>query len=138
MYKTTQDIEDDFYKALSQTELIKSVAGKLYKKGMRPVDSKKEDVTLIVTTLDSAQYQTGVVTLLIYVNGTDLYQSQTVPDKKRIKTLSRAAVDVLDELKPIMMDYDGLSFFQAVTNDYDVETEQYFISAKIMFRYLTT
>jgi hypothetical protein len=138
MYKTTQDIEDDFYKALSQTELIKSVAGKLYKKGMRPVDSKKEDVTLIVTTLDSAQYQTGVVTLLIYVNGTDLYQSQTVPDKKRIKTLSRAAVDVLDELKPIMKDYDGLSFFQAVTNDYDVETEQYFISAKIMFRYLTT
>lgn len=138
MYKTTQDIEDDFYKALLQTELIKSVEGKLYKKGMRPVDSKKEDVTLIVTTLDSAQYQTGVVTLLIYVNGTDLYQSQTVPDKKRIKTLSRAAVDVLDELKPIMKDYDGLSFFQAVTNDYDVETEQYFISAKIMFRYLTT
>mgnify|MGYP007122046361 CR=1 FL=1 len=88
--------------------------------------------------MDSAQYQTGVVTLLIYVNGTDLYQSQTVPDKKRIKTLSRAAVDVLDELKPIMKDYDGLSFFQAVTNDYDVETEQYFISAKIMFRYLTT
>lgn len=138
MYKTTQDIEDDFYKALSQTELIKSVEGKLYKKGMRPMDSKKEDVTLIVTTLDSAQYQTGVVTLLIYVNGTDLYQSQTVPDKKRIKTLSRAAVDVLDELKPIMKDYDGLSFFQAVTNDYDVKTEQYFISAKIMFRYLTT
>lgn len=138
MYKTTQDIEDDFYKALLQTELIKSVEGKLYKKGMRPIDSKKEDVTLIVTTLDSAQYQTGVVTLLIYVNGTDLYQSQTVPDKKRIKTLSRAAVDVLDELKPIMKDYDGLSFFQAVTNDYDVETEQYFISAKIMFRYLTT
>lgn len=138
MYKTTQDIEDDFYKALLQTELIKSVEGKLYKKGMRPIDSKKEDVTLIVTTLDSAQYQTGIVTLLIYVNGTDLYQSQTVPDKKRIKTLSRAAVDVLDELKPIMKDYDGLSFFQAVTNDYDVETEQYFISAKIMFRYLTT
>lgn len=138
MYKTTQDIEDDFYKALSQTELIKAVRGKLYKKGMRPIDSKKEDVTLIVTTLDSAQYQTGIVTLLIYVNGTDLYQSQTVPDKKRIKTLSRAAVDVLDELKPIMKDYDGLSFFQAVTNDYDVETEQYFISAKIMFRYLTT
>lgn len=138
MYKTTQDIEDDFYKALLQTELIKSVEGKLYKKGMRPIDSKKEDVTLIVTTLDSAQYQTGIVTLLIYVNGTDLYQSQTVPDKKRIKTLSRAAVDALDELKPIMKDYDGLSFFQAVTNDYDVETEQYFISAKIMFRYLTT
>lgn len=137
MYKTQQDIEDDFYNALKNSALVNAVNGKLYKKDLRPIDSKQEDITLIVTTIDSAQWQQGVITLLIYVNGIDLYQSQLVPDKKRIKELSTLTLSILDELKANMANYDGFNFFQAVTNDFDVETEQWFISAKIGFRYLT-
>jgi hypothetical protein len=137
MFKTQQDIEDDFYNALKNSALVNAVNGKLYKKDLRPIDSKQEDITLIVTTIDSAQWQQGVITLLIYVNGIDLYQSQLVPDKKRIKELSTLTLSILDELKANMANYDGFNFFQAVTNDFDVETEQWFISAKIGFRYLT-
>lgn len=137
MFKTQQDIEDDFYNALKNSALVNAVNGKLYKKDLRPIDSKQEDITLIVTTIDSAQWQQGVITLLIYVNGIDLYQSQLVPDKKRIKELSTLTLSILDELKANMANYDGFYFFQAVTNDFDVETEQWFISAKIGFRYLT-
>lgn len=137
MFKTQQDIEDDFYNALKNSALVNAVNGKLYKKDLRPIDSKQEDITLIVTTIDSAQWQQGVITLLIYVNGIDLYQSQLVPDKKRIKELSMLTLSILDELKANMANYDGFYFFQAVTNDFDVETEQWFISAKIGFRYLT-
>lgn len=137
MYKTQQDIEDDFYNALKNSALVNAVNGKLYKKDLRPIDSKQEDITLIVTTIDSAQWQQGVITLLIYVNGIDLYQSQLVPDKKRIKELSTIMLGIIDELKANMANYDGFYFFQAVTNDFDVETEQWFISAKIGFRYLT-
>lgn len=137
MFKTQQDIEDDFYNALQNSALVNAVNGKLYKKDLRPIDSKQEDITLIVTTIDSAQWQQGVITLLIYVNGIDLYQSQLVPDKKRIKELSTLTLSILDELKANMANYDGFYFFQAVTNDFDVETEQWFISAKIGFRFLT-
>lgn len=137
MYKTQQDIEDDFYNAIKNSALVNAVSGKLYKKDLRPINSKQEDITLIVTTIDSAQWQQGVITLLIYVNGIDLYQSQLVPDKKRIKELSTLTLSILDELKANMANYDGFNFFQAVTNDFDVETEQWFISAKIGFRYLT-
>ena len=137
MFKTQQDIEDDFYNALKNSALVNAVNGKLYKKDLRPIDSKQEDITLIVTTIDSAQWQQGVITLLIYVNGIDLYQSQLVPDKKRIKELSTLTLSILDELKASMTNYDGFNFFQAVTNDFDVETEQFFISTKITFRYLT-
>lgn len=137
MFKTQQDIEDDFYNALKNSALVNAVNGKLYKKDLRPIDSKQEDITLIVTTIDSAQWQQGVITLLIYVNGIDLYQSQLVPDKKRIKELSTLTLSILDELKANMANYDGFYFFQAVTNDFDMETEQWFISAKIGFRYLT-
>ena len=137
MFKTQQDIEDDFYNALKNSALVNAVNGKLYKKDLRPINSKQEDITLIVTTIDSAQWQQGVITLLIYVNGIDLYQSQLVPDKKRIKELSTLTLSILDELKANMTNYDGFYFFQAVTNDFDVETEQWFISAKIGFRYLT-
>lgn len=137
MFKTQQDIEDDFYNALKNSALVNAVNGKLYKKDLRPINSKQEDITLIVTTIDSAQWQQGVITLLIYVNGIDLYQSQLVPDKKRIKELSTLTLSILDELKANMANYDGFNFFQAVTNDFDVETEQWFISAKIGFRYLT-
>ena len=137
MFKTQQDIEDDFYNALKNSVLVNAVNGKLYKKDLRPIDSKQEDITLIVTTIDSAQWQQGVITLLIYVNGIDLYQSQLVPDKKRIKELSTIVLGIIDELKANMANYDGFYFFQAVTNDFDVETEQWFISAKIGFRFLT-
>lgn len=137
MYKTQQDIEDDFYNAIKNSALVNAVSGQLYKKDLRPINSKQEDITLIVTTIDSAQWQQGVITLLIYVNGIDLYQSQLVPDKKRIKELSTLTLSILDELKANMANYDGFNFFQAVTNDFDVETEQWFISAKIGFRYLT-
>jgi hypothetical protein len=137
MFKTQQDIEDDFYNALKDSTLVNAVNGKLYKHGLRPINSKKEDITLIVTTIDSAQWQTGVVTLLVYVNGVDLYKSQLVPDKQRIKELSTTMLGIIDELKASMTNYDGFNFFQAVTNDFDVETEQFFISTKITFRYLT-
>jgi hypothetical protein len=137
MFKTQQDIEDDFYNALKNSALVNAVNGKLYKKDLRPIDSKQEDITLIVTTIDSAQWQQGVITLLIYVNGIDLYQSQLVPDKKRIKELSTLTLSILDELKANMANYDGFNFFQAVTNDFDMEIEQWFISVKIGFRYLT-
>lgn len=137
MYKTYQDIEDDFYNAVNQCEIVSSVSGKLYKRNMRPLNSKLEDINLIVTMLDSAQYQNGIITLLVFCNGVDLYKSQTVPDKARIKTLSTKLLTIIDELKPLMPTYDGFYFAQAITNDWNPETEQYFVSVKIGFRYLT-
>lgn len=137
MYKTVQDIEDDFYNAIKQTSIVSSVSGELYKQGLRPVNSKLEDINLIVTTLDSEQYQNGIITLLVFCNGVDLYQSQTVPDKARIKEVSSKLLLITDELKNLMPEYDGFYFAQGITNDWDVETEQYFVSAKIGFKYLT-
>lgn len=137
MYKTQQDIEDDFFTALKDTELVHSVSGKLYKDGMRPEDSKLEDINLKVTTLDSEQYQAGVISIVVYCNGIDLYKSQVVPPKQRIKELSSLLLNIRDELASTMKEYDDFKFFMSITNDFDTYTEQYFVSTKISFRYLT-
>ena len=86
--KTVQDIEDDFYTAVNKTSVVAAISGKLYKQNMRPNVSKAEDINLIVTTLDAEQWQSGVVTLLAFLNGVTLYKSQTVPPKQRISEIS--------------------------------------------------
>lgn len=135
--KTVQDIEDDFYTAVNKTSVVAAISGKLYKQNMRPNVSKAEDINLIVTTLDAEQWQSGVVTLLAFLNGVTLYKSQTVPPKQRISEISTLFAGILEELKPLLPNYDGLKFFSAITNDWDVDTKQYFVSCKIFFNYLT-
>lgn len=73
MAKTSKQIQGDIYRLLMDSTLHEQITGEVYRKGMRPRDSRKEDAVVIFTAGLADQIQTGVVTVHIYVPDTDPY-----------------------------------------------------------------
>ncbi|MCC8154806.1 MAG: hypothetical protein LIP01_11775 [Tannerellaceae bacterium] len=67
MIKTEKQIEEDVYQLVKKSPLAKKVSGNVYRKGMRPKNSEKEDIVVkFLTGLDD-QIQTGIVVINIYI-----------------------------------------------------------------------
>ena len=133
--KTEKRIERDFYEFVTKSELAKAVSGKVYRKGMRPPESYKEDIVVKFLSGVDEQVQSGIVVLNIYV-----------PD---ISVRSRGAkvenIKRIDELEEL-----AVSFIEGNdSNEYDLEKdgtpksleaegiEQHFISVRIKFKRIT-
>lgn len=139
MRKTWSTIEGDFYNAIKQTELAKAISGDVYKFGIRPKGSKKEDTVVKVSALDAKQLQSGTVSVITYLQPlTKADDGWVVPDKGRIAEIEALTDSLPDELMRLMPDYDGIKLFDGVGNYYEDDTEEYFVSVKIKFDYLTT
>ena len=65
MIRTGQQIENDIYSLLKNSELSAFVNGDLYKFGMRPYKSVKEDIVVKFVTALTDEIQTGVVAINI-------------------------------------------------------------------------
>lgn len=65
MIKTSKQIETDFYRFLLPIEEV--ISGKVYRDGLRPRNSAKEDAVVIFTTGLSEQVQTGIITINVFV-----------------------------------------------------------------------
>lgn len=138
MIKTESQVEQDFYNGLRKTSLINNVRGKLYKYGLRPFDSKNEDVVLRVTTLNANQLQEGVVTIMVFIKNIDgAEMGRLTPNKKRIAEVETMCLECLEELKHIMEDYGNLRLETSIVSKYDSDTKQSFVSTRIKFSYLT-
>ena len=134
--KTQTTVEQDFYNALKQTTLGRIIGGQIYKSRLRPLNSKSEDIIIIATALTASQLQLGVLTILIYTQG--IRRNSTIlPDLERISEIENAAVILPDELKKILTEYDGINLQNAVSYEKDEATEEYFISVKINYNFLT-
>ena len=134
--KTESQVEQDFYDALQWTSLIKFVNGGLYKHGLRPFDSKKEDVIVKVTTLTAAQRQDGVVTVIAYCPNIDGAEfGRLTPNKKRLSALEYKMYEMFAELKVFLEHYDNIRLDSAIGSRYDNELKQSFTYCKIKFAY---
>lgn len=134
--KTQTAVEQDFYNALKNTTLGGIVSGQIYKSRLRPLNSKSEDIIIIATALTASQLQLGVVRILIYTQGISR-NSTMLPNIERISEIENAAILLPDELKIILSRYDGITLQDAISYEKDEETEEYFVSVKINFNYLT-
>ena len=70
MAKTATQIQGDVYQLLKNSTLCSMISGDVYRKGMRPRDSKLEDAVVIFTTGLPDEIQTGVVTVTMYPTST--------------------------------------------------------------------
>ena len=132
MIKTVSEVEQDFYNGLRKTSLIKHVSGKLYKHGLRPFDSAKEDVVVKITNLTADQIQEGTATVLVYVPNIDGAEvGRMTPNKKRLFALERESFVALKELKCYMPEYNNIRLAMAIGNDYDNELKQSFVSMRL-------
>ncbi len=139
MRKTFSDIEQDFYNAIKKTTLAHEVSGAVYKYGIRPKGSKKEDVIVKVAALTAKQMQEGTVSIMVYLQPQSVHtDGWIVPDKRRIALIERLVDKLPDELLKLLPEYNGIRLFDAVGNYAEPDTEEFFVSVKIKFDYLTT
>lgn len=136
--KTGGEIEADFYSAIQNTELAKSVSGKVYRSDFRPRNSKKEDIIVRFTAVTSGQMQDGVVTVLVFVPDIDV---RSVGEKRRnsarLSELETAAADMMDGLPfaPELAEYSDIACAEGIQS-YPDNDASHFVSIRISFKYL--
>lgn len=69
--KTAGMVEGDVFALIRDSELMREVAGGLYKQGTRPFGSREEDVEVVFLTGSGGQIQEGIVNINIYVPNID-------------------------------------------------------------------
>lgn len=90
--KTEAEILDDISRYIAST-MKEQITGDVYT-DKRPTNSAKEDIFVHVLATLPAQIQTALINVRIYVPNLQR-QTDSVRDKKRIRELSRLAMNVL-------------------------------------------
>lgn len=134
MKKTGTEIEEDVYLMICRSDLSTILRGKVYRDGMRPINSEDEDaVVKFLTGLDH-QVQSGVVLINIYVPNLDIGTGYKVKDVARCKMLEKSVSDIIDGLS--LPEYDV--FLDGIPQTFEVEgLKQYFVNARVNFRRIT-
>lgn len=136
MTKTEKHIERDFFEFVNKSELAKAITGKVYRKGMRPDNSDKEDIVVKFLSGTDEQVQSGIVVINVYV-------PDVVIRKTGAKVENIGRVEELEELIISFVEDND-------SNEYDLSKdgtpksleaegiEQHFIYARIKFKRITS
>lgn len=92
--KTDEEIKDDIYHFIKDSELETAVSG-VIRKTRRPVGSDKEDIVISVLENGHGQIQEAIVNVNIYV-ADNVRDGQAEEDTIRCRQLSRIAADLLE------------------------------------------
>ena len=139
MKKTGQQVEDDVYGFLKSSPLASFISGKVYKFGMRPRGSEKEDaIVKFVTGYDNADpIQSGTVVINIYVPDFDPFENGVlVRDISRCTAIENVANKWVNSLTADKSDY-YFRTAQTIYTEEDAEIKQHFVSIRLKFK-LTT
>lgn len=135
MAKTATQIQGDVYQLLKNSTLCSMISGDVYRKGMRPRDSKLEDAVVIFTTGLPDQIQTGVVTINIYVPDIDAYNNGVmVENGLRSSQLELLAAEWVGSLKAGVSNYK-FRLQQTIYTEEDAAIKQHFVVVKLHYRY---
>ncbi len=133
MVKTSEEIEADIYRLINQSELANAISGKVYRDGLRPNNSNKEDVIVIFqTAIKDGYQQIGAVNINTYVpdrkRGTNTFKKNV----KRCRELSRICADFASTLPT----GDYLFKVRKTVQTYsEPKINQHFINLNLEFRY---
>lgn len=132
---TSKKVEGDFRRFLIDSDLAKGLSGQVYRNGMRPRDSRKEDAVVIFTSGLPDEIQTGVITINIYVpdldgNGTGVLEQ----DGQRLEEIERAAQDWVESLTANRSCY-RISLRQSIHTMEEPEINQHFVVVKLGYSY---
>lgn len=97
MTKTEKTIEKDLYRLIKASNLAGMVSGKVYRKGMRPEDSREEDIVVKFISGLEGQIQSGILVINIYVPDiTQKGSSRLVENLSRVEELEQAVEDFIE------------------------------------------
>ena len=135
MKKTASQIETDLYKYFKD-KINPLINGQTYRNGVRPLNSQKEDCVISFLTGLDGQYQTGVVNINIFVPLVKNNDNQYRKDFVRCEAIERALMPIIEEAKTDLRNY-RLQLHQMIQTFEETDIKQFFINAKIKFRYNT-
>lgn len=137
MAKTGQQIITDVIGLLQQSELNMYANGKIYREGMRPRDSRAEDIVAIYTTGYAGQIATGVVTINVYVPDIAPYDDAgvLVSDGARCAQLEGYAQRMVDTWDAGKGDYRW-SLREIIHTNHDDDIHQSFIVIKMNYEFI--
>lgn len=99
MTKTASEIAEVLYQYLTSSTLAGAVSGTVYHAGLRPRDSKVEDITIAYSAGTTGEVQTSIFYINIYVPDIDPWGNGVyVENKSRTAVLERLAGDFADWL----------------------------------------
>lgn len=131
MRKTGNDIEADIFALVSASALASAIDGSVYRKGTRPLNSKKEDILVAFVGGIDGQKQEGIVNVNAYVNNIDNNSGAKVKDIGRCKELEHALQSFIEEAA--IENYDMWPDKQIDT--YEVQnTEQHCVNLRIAYK----
>ena len=133
--KTSRKVQGDIYRLLRESDLAATITGGIYREGMRPRDSLKEDAVVIFTTGQNGQVQQGVVTVNIYVPDIDPWSDGvSVEDTQRTEELETAAQLWVDSLNGRLAGY-YFDTMQTIYTEEEPQTHQHFVVIRLRYRF---
>jgi len=135
MKKTASQIEADLYKYFKD-KINPLINGQTYRNGVRPLNSQKEDCVIAFLTGLDGEYQSGMFNINIFVpmikNNDNQYRKNFV----RCDAIEQALMPIIEDSKTALKNYK-LQLHQMIQTFEDTDIKQFFINAKIKFRYNT-
>lgn len=135
MKKTASQIEADLYKYFKD-KINPLINGQTYRNGVRPLNSQKEDCVISFLTGLDGQYQTGVININIFVPLVKNNDNQYRKDFIRCDAIEQALMPIIEEAETNLRNY-RLQLHQMIQTFEETDIKQFFINAKIKFRYNT-
>ena len=135
MKKTASQIEADLYKYF-KNKINPLINGQTYRSGVRPLHSQKEDCVISFLTGLDGQYQTGVVNINIFIPMVKNNDNQYMKDFVRCEAIEQALMPIIEEAETDLRNY-RLQLHQMIQTFEETDIKQFFINAKIKFRYNT-
>lgn len=135
--RTAKEIQTFFYDLIKASPLATAINGGVYRHGLRPRDSKLEDITVSFVSGLANQMQTGVIAICIFVPDIDPYGNGVyVENGARTQALERVAQDWLDSNPANGSDY-ALRLQDTITTIEDAEIHQHFVSVMLHYNLFT-
>ncbi len=135
MAKTGKQVQGDVYQLLRDSTLCSMISGTVYRKGMRPRDSKLEDAVVIFTAGLPEQIESGVVTVNIYVPDIDPYNNGVlVEDSERTEQIEAAADTWVQSLTADVSNYK-FKLQQTIFTQEEKDINQHFVVIKLAYEY---
>ncbi|MCM1168898.1 MAG: hypothetical protein NC324_03075 [Bacteroides sp.] len=134
MRKTGTQIQGDIMLLLRKSPLAGIVSGDIYRNGLRPRDSRQEDIIVTYTAGIPGQIQTGVVTVNIYVPDIDPYDNGVlVCNGARCAEIEVAAQEWVESLTAKGSNY-RFELQQTIMTCEDWEVNQHFVCVKLKYK----
>lgn len=134
MIKSEYRLRQILFDSLNGSDLKSAITGKIYKDGIRPVGSDKEDVVINVIVLTSDQFQRGIANVNVYVPDISVRlngKPQLVENSVRLAELTEIAIPVLAESATQEYAFD-LGDQHTIA---EPETNQHYVNLRIGFQF---